>query len=42
VTASIFGLVTVILAWVFLKEKMTGLQWTGVLVVFLSIGFLSL
>ena len=42
VTASIFGLVTVILAWVFLKEKMTGLQWIGVFIVFLSIGFLSL
>ena len=42
VTASVFGLVTVILAWVFLKEKMTTLQWAGIVLVFLSIGFLSI
>ena len=41
VTASVFGLVTVILAWAFLKEKMTPKQWMGVFLVFLSIIFLG-
>ena len=42
VTASVFGLVTVILAWVFLKEKITTIQWGGIVLVFLSVGFLSI
>ena len=42
VTASVFGLVTVILAWVFLKEEMTTMQWAGIVLVFLSVGFLSI
>jgi uncharacterized membrane protein len=41
VTASIFGLVTIILAWAFLKEKMSLKQWMGVFLVFLSIIFLG-
>jgi drug/metabolite transporter (DMT)-like permease len=41
VTASIFGLVTIILAWAFLKEKMSPKQWMGVFLVFLSIIFLG-
>lgn len=42
VTASVFGLVTIILAWVFLKEKITTMQWGGIVLVFLSVGFLSI
>jgi drug/metabolite transporter (DMT)-like permease len=37
VTASVFGLVTIVLAWAFLKEKITPKQWMGVFLVFLSI-----
>ena len=42
VTASIFGLVTIILAWAFLKEKVSPKQWMGVFLVFLSIIFLGI
>ena len=42
VTASVFGLVTIILAWVFLKEKITTKQWVGVFLVFLSIIILGI
>ena len=42
VTASVFGLVTIILAWVFLKEKITPKQWMGVFLVFLSIIILGI
>ena len=42
VTASVFGLVTIILAWVFLKEKITTKQWMGVFLVFLSIIILGI
>ncbi|MDG2298218.1 MAG: DMT family transporter [Planktomarina sp.] len=41
VAASIFGLITIVLAWIFLKEKMTIIQWFGVLVVFSSIAILT-
>ena len=42
VAASTFGIITMILAWLFLKERMTGGQWFGVAVCFLGIGYLVL
>jgi drug/metabolite transporter (DMT)-like permease len=42
VAASTFGIITIILAWLFLKERMTGGQWVGVAVCFLGIGYLVL
>jgi len=41
VTASLFGVVTILLAWAFLKEKLVLQQWVGVLVTFVAIGFLA-
>jgi len=42
VTSSIFGVVTILLAWAFLKEKLGPLQWGSVAVVFAGIGYLAL
>lgn len=42
VGASIFGLITVILATVFLKEKLSPPQWLAVVMVFLSIAYLCI
>jgi drug/metabolite transporter (DMT)-like permease len=42
VAASLFGLFTILLAWMFLKERMTYLQWFGCLLTFLAIGYLSI
>ena len=42
VAASIFGMLTIILAWKFLSEKMNTLQWCGVAIAFAGIGFLAL
>lgn len=42
VAASTFGVITIILAWGFLKEKMTPAQWGGVAVTFAGIGYLAL
>ena len=42
VTSSIFGMVTIILAWLLLKEKMTPTQWGGVIIVFTGIAYLGL
>lgn len=42
VTSSIFGLITILLAWTFLKERMTILQWTGCIITFLGIGYLAI
>lgn len=41
VGASIFGLITIALAALILKEKLTGSQWIAVIVVFVSIGYLG-
>lgn len=41
VTTSLFGMITVLLAWVFLKERMGNIQWAGVIVAFAAIGFLA-
>lgn len=42
VASSVFGLVTILLAWRFLREPMTALQWLGALVVFSGIAVLGL
>ena len=42
VAASIFGMITIILAWQFLSEKMSLFQWCGVIIAFAGIGFLAL
>jgi drug/metabolite transporter (DMT)-like permease len=42
VAASTFGMVTIILAWLFLKELMTPSQWLGVAITFGGIGYLAL
>ena len=42
VSSSMFGLLTIMLAWVFLKERMTSRQWIGCLVAFSGIGYLAL
>ena len=41
ITSSVFGLLTVVLAWMFLKEKMTPTQWGGVIIVFGAIAYLG-
>lgn len=41
VAASTFGMITIVLAWWFLKEKMTPSQWAGVILVFSGIGYLA-
>lgn len=41
VASSVFGLVTIVLAWVFLKEKMTKPQWFGCILAFAGIGYLA-
>ncbi|SFR05901.1 DMT family transporter [Poseidonocella sedimentorum] len=42
VAASTFGVFTIILAAVFLKEAVTGVQWLGIVVVFSAIGYLAI
>jgi len=42
VAASVFGLITIVLAWGFLKEQMTFQQWVGCVIVFVGIGHLAL
>ena len=42
VSSSLFGMLTVILAWMFLKERMTLAQWSGCAVAFAGVGFLAL
>ncbi len=42
VAASTFGMITVILAWAILRERMTPGQWSGVLLTFAAIGYLAL
>ncbi len=41
VTASLFGVVTILLAWAVLKERLLPLQWIGVGITFAAIGVLS-
>lgn len=42
VATSTFGVVTILLAWLFLREKMSPQQWGGVAIVFAGIGYLAL
>lgn len=42
VSSSMFGLFTILLARLFLKEHMTTLQWAGCLLAFIGIGYLAL
>jgi drug/metabolite transporter (DMT)-like permease len=42
VAASVFGLLTILLAWLFLKERMSMLQWAGCAITFAGIGYLAL
>ena len=42
VTASMFGLLTILLAWIFLRERMTAAQWLGCAVAFAGVGYLAL
>lgn len=42
VTASVFGLMTIILSWAILKEPMKSHQWVGVFVVFAAIASLAI
>lgn len=42
VAASTFGMITVILAWAILRERMTSGQWGGVFLTFAAIGYLAL
>jgi uncharacterized membrane protein len=42
VASSVFGVVTILLAWAFLRERMTLPQWGGVALIFAGIGYLGL
>ena len=42
VSSSLFGMLTIILAWLFLKERMTFAQWAGCIVAFAGVGYLAL
>ena len=42
VASSTFGLLTVVLAWAFLRERMSAPQWAGCLIAFAGIGYLAL
>jgi drug/metabolite transporter (DMT)-like permease len=41
VAASAFGVVTIVLAWAFLKERMKLIQWVGVAITFSGIAYLA-
>ncbi|MEO9684417.1 MAG: DMT family transporter [Tateyamaria sp.] len=42
VSSSLFGMLTIVLAWMFLKERMTLPQWAGCAVAFAGVGYLAL
>lgn len=42
VSSSLFGLLTIVLAWMFLKERMAPAQWMGCLIAFAGVGYLAL
>lgn len=42
VASSLFGMLTIVLAWIFLKERMTLPQWVGCAVAFVGVGYLAL
>ena len=42
VSSSCFGLLTILMAWAFLREKMTPPQWAGCAIAFAGIGYLAI
>lgn len=42
VSSSLFGMLTIVLAWMFLKERMTLAQWVGCSIAFSGVGYLAL
>ena len=42
VLASLYGAVTVLLSWVFLREQIERSQWLGIVLIFVGIVFVSL
>jgi len=42
VAASMFGLLTIVMAWMFLRERMGAAQWLGCAIAFAGIGYLAL
>ncbi|MEP4194870.1 MAG: DMT family transporter [Aliishimia sp.] len=42
VSSSLFGMLTIVLAWMFLKERMTTPQWAGCAIAFAGVGYLAL
>jgi drug/metabolite transporter (DMT)-like permease len=42
VAASTFGLLTIVMAWAFLRERMSTFQWVGGAVAFAGIGYLAI
>lgn len=42
VSTSLFGMLTIVLAWIFLKERMATVQWVGCIIAFTSVGILAL
>lgn len=42
VAASVFGLLTVVLAWAILRERMSPIQWLGCVIAFTGIGYLAI
>lgn len=42
VAASCFGLLTIVLAWAILRERMSPMQWAGCAIAFAGIGYLAL
>lgn len=42
VTSSMFGLLTILLAWLFLKERISVPQWGGCIIAFCGVGYLAL
>ena len=42
VASSMFGLLTILMAWILLREPMTAKQWAGCVVAFCGVGYLAL
>ncbi|MEM8979632.1 MAG: DMT family transporter [Pseudomonadota bacterium] len=42
VSSSLFGMITILLAWLLLKERMTPAQWAGCALAFAGVGYLAL
>jgi drug/metabolite transporter (DMT)-like permease len=41
VLASLFSAVTVLLAWIFLREKLQWSQWLGIVIIFLGVSLVK-